>query len=151
MRSSRPSSPCTKIVGLEGAGLFTSGMLLIGPKRWAQKDGTTKTDQDVAGAAWSQDRRALCYKGGQEREWVQVEADEEADEELYSALVQLQDDQHEIEKERQEIEAMLAENDRNFQHARRVVEAGVKDRGWGGGVAQRCAEAIQTHLHVRAA
>ena len=41
--------------------------------------------------------------------------------------------QQEIEKEQQEIEAMMAENDRNLQEARRAI----KDRGWDGGVSQR--------------
>ncbi|CAE7904921.1 Rnf13 [Symbiodinium microadriaticum] len=93
----------------------------VDPEAWYDEDGVVYY-QDVEGAWWS-DQWALY--GGQEGEWVQEEVENEADEEPDSALVQLQDDQREFEKERQEIEAMLAENDRNLRDARRAVAAAV--------------------------
>ena len=116
----------------------------VDPEGWHDEDGSVYY-QDVEGAWWSEDQWALY--GGQDGEWVQEEAEDEADGEPDSALVQLQEDQREIEKERQEIEAMMAENDRNLQDARRAVAAAVKDRGWGGGVAQRPYKPTSTYMN----
>lgn len=52
-------------------------------------------------------------------------------------LLRLQEEQSEMEKQRQELEMMLSETDRNLVEARRAVAAAAKDRGWTGTVQQR--------------
>ncbi|CAE7563794.1 TY5A [Symbiodinium sp. CCMP2592] len=99
----------------------------LDPEAWYDEDGSVYY-QDTEGAWWTDEQWA--YYGGQEGEWVQEEVTEvTGDEEPDAALVHLQEEQVEIEKERQEIEAMLAENDRNLQDARRAVAAAVKGLG----------------------
>ena len=115
----------------------------VDPEAWYDDDGAVYY-QDFDGAWWSEDQWALY--GSQDGEWVPEDADEEGDSEPDAALAQLQEEQQEIEKERQEIEAMMAENDRNLQEARRAVAAAVKDRGWGGGVAQRPFKPTSTYM-----
>ena len=140
MRSSRPSSPCTKTVAPRGADLLTLDMEAALP---IGRDGAVYY-QDFDGAWWSEDQWALY--GSQDGEWVPKDADEEGDSEPDAALAHLQEEQPEIEKQRQEIEAMMAEKDRNLQKPRRAVAAAVKDHGWGGGVAQRPFKPTSTYM-----
>ncbi|CAE7224161.1 CACNA1B [Symbiodinium sp. CCMP2592] len=77
--------------------------------------------------------------------WAEEEADPgeaEIEDEVYAVL---KDDQREYENQRQEIEAMLAENDRNLMEARRAVAAAAKDRGWGS-VQQRQPKPTSTYM-----
>ena len=43
----------------------------------------------------------------------------------------LKGEQKDFEDQKKELEAMIAENDRNLAEARRAVAAAARDRGWG--------------------
>ena len=60
-------------------------------------------------------------------------------------LAALREHKREYENQRQEIEAMLAENDRNLMEARRAVAAAARDRGWGS-VQQRQPKPTSTYM-----
>ena len=76
--------------------------------------------------------------------WQEREEPEDfnfADHETY---VKLQEEQQEVEKTKTELEALLADNERNLMQARKAVALAARDRGWGGTVQQRQPKATST-------
>ena len=98
---------------------------------------------------WWEDEAWNYY--GQEGEWQWQDDEEEEDgnpEEdgpSDDVFVKLQEEQNEWEEQRKEIEAMLADNDRNLTEARKAVAQAAKDRGWGGTVQQRAPRSTSTY------
>ena len=81
------------------------------------------------------------YWGEEEEDEPWNEAQEQPPDET---LLRLQEEQSEMEKQRQELQAMLSETDRNLVEARRAVAAAAKDRGWTGSVQQRQPKSTST-------
>ena len=83
--------------------------------------------QDPQGGDWSQWEHETYEAEG---EWPDEQGDDET-------LLKLQEEEVEMEKNRKELEVLMAEADRNLVQARKAVAAAHRDRGWSGTVQQR--------------
>ena len=74
---------------------------------------------------------------GEEDHWQEDPMEDET-------VLRLQEEVEEIQKQKTELDTMLAETDRNLVEARKAVAAAAKDRGWAGTVQQKQPRATST-------